>query len=80
MEGNARKEASPLLDNNSVSFISVARNCKELLQKGFTISDWYTIFPDGKNPLKVLCDMHTDGGGWIVSENLSRLKKDKQRA
>ncbi|KAM5146813.1 ficolin-2-like isoform 2-T2 [Mantella aurantiaca] len=43
-----------------------ARNCKELLEKGFTISDWYTIFPDGEKPLKVLCDMHTDGGGWLV--------------
>nr|DBA14281.1 TPA: hypothetical protein GDO54_005275 [Pyxicephalus adspersus] len=43
-----------------------AKNCKELQEKGFTISDWYTIFPDGKNPLKVLCDMHTDGGGWVV--------------
>ncbi|XP_068105895.1 ficolin-1-like [Hyperolius riggenbachi] len=43
-----------------------ARNCKELLDQGFTFSDWYTIYPDGQNPLKVLCDMHTDGGGWIV--------------
>lgn len=43
-----------------------ARNCKELLEAGFTISDWHTIFLEGKKPLKVLCDMHTDGGGWIV--------------
>ncbi|CAJ0952907.1 unnamed protein product, partial [Ranitomeya imitator] len=26
----------------------------------------YTIYPDGSQPLKVLCDMDTDGGGWIV--------------
>ncbi|XP_053551537.1 ficolin-1-like [Bombina bombina] len=44
----------------------VARNCKELLDQGEVLSDWYTIYPDGKQPLKVLCDMHTDGGGWIV--------------
>ncbi|CAH2329779.1 Hypothetical predicted protein [Pelobates cultripes] len=44
-----------------------ARNCKELLDQGIVLSDWYTIYPDGKTPLKVLCDMHTDEGGWIVS-------------
>ncbi|XP_075435155.1 ficolin-2-like isoform X1 [Ascaphus truei] len=43
-----------------------ARNCKELLDQGSILSDWYTIYPDGKEPMKVLCDMHTDGGGWIV--------------
>ncbi|KAM8934716.1 ficolin-1-like isoform 3-T3 [Pelodytes ibericus] len=43
-----------------------ARNCKELLDQGMVLSDWYTIYPDGQKPLKVLCDMHTDGGGWIV--------------
>ncbi|KAM5135075.1 ficolin-1-like [Mantella aurantiaca] len=43
-----------------------ARNCKELLNKGQVFSDWYTIYPDGRTPLTVLCDMHTDGGGWIV--------------
>ncbi|KAM4663911.1 ficolin-1-like [Discoglossus pictus] len=44
----------------------VARNCKEILDKGSTINDWYTIYPDGKQALKVLCDMRTDGGGWTV--------------
>ncbi|CAH2329780.1 Hypothetical predicted protein, partial [Pelobates cultripes] len=43
-----------------------AKNCKELLDQGLVFSDWYMIYPDGKTPLKVLCDMHTDGGGWIV--------------
>ncbi|XP_075691131.1 ficolin-1-like [Rhinoderma darwinii] len=43
-----------------------ARDCKELQEQGEVLSDWYTIFPDGKTPLKVLCDMSTDGGGWIV--------------
>ncbi|KAM4663908.1 ficolin-1-like [Discoglossus pictus] len=46
--------------------IYAARNCKELLDQGSVLSDWYTIYPDGDQPLKVLCDMHTDGGGWMV--------------
>ncbi|KAM3914466.1 ficolin-1-B-like [Leptodactylus fuscus] len=43
-----------------------ARNCKELLDQGAYLSGWYEIYPDGETPLKVLCDMDTDGGGWIV--------------
>ncbi|KAM5135076.1 ficolin-2-like [Mantella aurantiaca] len=43
-----------------------AKSCKELLNKGYIHSDWYMIYPDGKTFLKVLCDMDTDGGGWIV--------------
>ncbi|KAM3911203.1 ficolin-2-like [Leptodactylus fuscus] len=43
-----------------------AQDCKTLLKKGFTLTDWYIIYPDGKQPLRVLCDMDTDGGGWIV--------------
>ncbi|KAM8934706.1 ficolin-2-like isoform 3-T3 [Pelodytes ibericus] len=50
----------------SYMFLPAARNCKELLDQGMVLSDWYTIYPDGQKPLKVLCDMHTDGGGWIV--------------
>ncbi|XP_056393844.1 ficolin-1-like [Hyla sarda] len=42
------------------------RNCKEIQNQGAVLSDWYTIYPDGSQPLKVLCDMDTDGGGWIV--------------
>ncbi|KAJ7308097.1 hypothetical protein JRQ81_008604 [Phrynocephalus forsythii] len=42
------------------------KNCKELLAKGVTLSGWYTIYPKNCEPLTVLCDMHTDGGGWIV--------------
>ncbi|XP_063792804.1 ficolin-1-like isoform X2 [Pseudophryne corroboree] len=40
------------------------RNCMELMEQGTVLSGWYTIYPDGY--LKVLCDMYTDGGGWIV--------------
>ncbi|XP_078498154.1 ficolin-1-like [Lissotriton helveticus] len=43
-----------------------AKNCKELLQSGTILSGWYTIYPEDRKPLIVLCDMDTDGGGWIV--------------
>ncbi|XP_040297951.1 ficolin-1-B-like [Bufo bufo] len=43
-----------------------AKNCKELRDKGMVLNGWYTIYPDGMQPLMVLCDMNTDGGGWIV--------------
>ncbi|KAM4696029.1 ficolin-2-like [Rhinophrynus dorsalis] len=53
-------------DSGALEGLYAARNCKELLDQGVVLSDWYTIYPDGAQPLKVLCDMHTDGGGWIV--------------
>ncbi|KAM7144069.1 ficolin-2-like isoform 5-T5 [Macrochelys suwanniensis] len=43
-----------------------AKNCKELLARGNILSGWYTIYPHDCNALTVLCDMDTDGGGWIV--------------
>ncbi|XP_074916645.1 ficolin-2-like isoform X2 [Chelonoidis abingdonii] len=43
-----------------------AKNCKELLARGKTMSGWYTIYPHDCNAMTVLCDMDTDGGGWIV--------------
>ncbi|XP_069800363.1 ficolin-1-like [Dendropsophus ebraccatus] len=53
-------------ENGKADSRYTARNCKELRDQGAALSDWYTIYPDGKTPLKVLCDMHTDSGGWIV--------------
>ncbi|XP_037653574.1 ficolin-2 [Choloepus didactylus] len=42
------------------------RNCKELLTRGHSLSGWHTIYLSDCRPLTVLCDMHTDGGGWTV--------------
>ena len=41
-------------------------SCAKLLEIGFTSSGVYTINPDGGEPIQVLCDMTTDGGGWTV--------------
>ncbi|EMP28398.1 Ficolin-1 [Chelonia mydas] len=43
-----------------------AKNCKELLARGIRMSGWYTIYPSDCKAMTVLCDMDTDGGGWIV--------------
>ncbi|ELT87485.1 hypothetical protein CAPTEDRAFT_198861 [Capitella teleta] len=44
-------------------------NCKELLKRGETKSGVYTIYPEmlpDATPMKVFCDMETEGGGWLV--------------
>lgn len=46
------------------------RTCKELLTQGHFLSGWYTIFLPNCQPLSVLCDMHTDNGGWTVNVSL----------
>nr|2D39_A Chain A, Ficolin-1 [Homo sapiens]2D39_B Chain B, Ficolin-1 [Homo sapiens]2D39_C Chain C, Ficolin-1 [Homo sapiens] len=42
------------------------RNCKDLLDRGYFLSGWHTIYLPDCRPLTVLCDMDTDGGGWTV--------------
>ncbi|XP_068105255.1 ficolin-1-A-like isoform X2 [Hyperolius riggenbachi] len=41
------------------------RNCRDLMDSGRSLTGWYYIYPEGQ-PLRVMCDMETDGGGWIV--------------
>ncbi|OCT56889.1 hypothetical protein XELAEV_18004251mg [Xenopus laevis] len=53
-------------DSGAPEQFYAARSCKELLDQGTFLSGWYKIYPDGEKPLTVLCDMDTDGGGWIV--------------
>ncbi|PNJ45176.1 FCN2 isoform 2 [Pongo abelii] len=42
------------------------RTCKDLLDRGHFLSGWHTIYLPDCQPLTVLCDMDTDGGGWTV--------------
>ncbi|XP_059514471.1 ficolin-2-like [Myotis daubentonii] len=42
------------------------RSCKDLRTRGRTLSGWHTIYLPDCRRLTVLCDMHTDGGGWTV--------------
>ncbi|XP_063792330.1 ficolin-1-A-like [Pseudophryne corroboree] len=43
-----------------------AQNCKQLLDQGQILTGWYTVYPPGGAPLTVMCDMETDGGGWLL--------------
>uniref|UniRef100_A0A672RKS4 Tenascin-like n=1 Tax=Sinocyclocheilus grahami TaxID=75366 RepID=A0A672RKS4_SINGR len=45
------------------------KDCSEALMNGETSSGPYTIYISGdeKQPVRVYCDMSTDGGGWMVS-------------
>uniref|UniRef100_A0A674IIB7 Fibrinogen C-terminal domain-containing protein n=1 Tax=Terrapene triunguis TaxID=2587831 RepID=A0A674IIB7_9SAUR len=47
-------------------FCPGARDCKQLLSEGNSLSGWYTVFTQDCVAMTVLCDMDTDGGGWIV--------------
>ncbi|XP_069503192.1 ficolin-1-like [Ambystoma mexicanum] len=51
---------------DSINCKKGAKDCKELFRKGVLLSGWYTIYPSGCQAMSVLCDMDTDGGGWIV--------------
>ncbi|XP_069465819.1 ficolin-1-like isoform X2 [Ambystoma mexicanum] len=42
------------------------RSCKDLIAKGITLSGYYTLYIEGCRAMNVLCDMNTDGGGWLV--------------
>lgn len=51
------------------------RDCSQVLLNGDAASGPYTIFLGGdeSQPLQVYCDMSTDGGGWIVSQQHTHI-------
>ena len=46
------------------------KDCKELLDVGYTESGMYWIFPDGVNKRRVYCEQKLEGGGWMVRSHL----------
>ena len=62
------------VENYSKYFFAVAesKDCQDEHNKGQTKSGVYTVYRTG-TPIRVWCDMETDGGGWTV-KSLSYLK------
>ncbi|XP_043940270.1 ficolin-2-like [Protopterus annectens] len=42
------------------------KSCKDVMGMGHILTGWYTIYMENCKPLMVLCDLDTDGGGWLV--------------
>ncbi|XP_061867285.1 tenascin isoform X3 [Colius striatus] len=54
------------------------KDCSQALLNGETSSGLYTVYLNGDKtqPLQVFCDMHEDGGGWIVFLRRQNGKED----
>uniref|UniRef100_F6TM76 Tenascin-R n=1 Tax=Ciona intestinalis TaxID=7719 RepID=F6TM76_CIOIN len=42
------------------------KDCVQVLRNGETLNKVYEIYPYNGITLKVFCDLHTDGGGWLT--------------
>ena len=45
------------------------KDCADIQAEGFRYSGVFTIYPAGASEegIEVFCDLHTEGGGWMVS-------------
>ena len=51
-----------------------AKDCYDLLQKGYTDSGVYKIYMGQAGKfVTVYCDMETDGGGWLVGKHIQHI-------
>lgn len=50
----------------SIFVLFEARDCVDLLEKGFKQDGVYLINPDNNGSFYVFCDQTTNGGGWVV--------------
>lgn len=53
-------------DGTLGSGITYPATCEHVLEKGYTTSGIYTIQPTYDDRFEAYCDLHTEGGGWMV--------------
>ncbi|XP_072379524.1 microfibril-associated glycoprotein 4-like [Diabrotica undecimpunctata] len=62
--GISKGNYCPITENINTN-IPLPKNCKEAFENGYKNSGLYKILPCGhKKPVRVLCDMEIEGGGW----------------